>query len=90
VWSYDFLGAMTHDGRTVLLFQTRTREKSAQSRRLVRSWLKLLNWGISAAFMGVNGAVFVRYFVREQQKNWVNLFVPVLGFCLSRPFSRTW
>jgi amino acid transporter len=42
--------------------------------------VELLNFGAFIAFMGVNAAAFVRYFVREQQKNWVNLFVPVLGF----------
>jgi amino acid transporter len=42
--------------------------------------VELLNFGAFIAFMGVNAAAFVRYFVRENQKTWVNLIVPMLGF----------
>jgi putrescine importer len=42
--------------------------------------VELLNFGAFIAFMGVNAAAFVRYFVRATEKNWANLVVPVLGF----------
>ncbi len=42
---------------------------------------ELLNFGAFIAFMGVNAAAFVRYYVRERQ-GISNLFVPVLGFVI--------
>jgi putrescine importer len=44
--------------------------------------VELLNFGAFIAFMGVNAAAFVRYFVREKRKTWVNLIVPALGFVI--------
>jgi amino acid transporter len=41
---------------------------------------ELLNFGALIAFMGVNAAAFVRYFVREDRKRWTNFVSPVLGF----------
>ena len=43
---------------------------------------ELLNFGALLAFMGVNAASFVRYFVREKQKTITNFLVPVLGFLI--------
>ena len=40
----------------------------------------LLNFGALIAFMGVNAAAFVRYFLREQKRTIINLLLPVLGF----------
>ncbi len=40
----------------------------------------LLNFGALIAFMGVNAAAFVRYYLRKQEKKLVNLVPPVLGF----------
>src|SRR3954465_4947045 len=40
----------------------------------------LLNFGALIAFMGVNAAAFMRYFVREKQKKVMNLLPPVIGF----------
>jgi putrescine importer len=40
----------------------------------------LLNFGALIAFMGVNAAAFMRYFVRGRQKKVVNFVPPVLGF----------
>jgi len=42
----------------------------------------LLNFGALIAFMGVNAAAFVRYYLREQEKKLVNLVPPVLGFLI--------
>lgn len=42
---------------------------------------ELLNFGAFIAFMGVNAAAFVRYFVREK-RGLSNLFVPVAGFLI--------
>lgn len=46
---------------------------------------EMLNFGALIAFMGVNAAAFVRYFLRASDKQISNLFPPVLGFlmCLS-------
>jgi hypothetical protein len=47
--------------------------------------IELLNFGALIAFMGVNAAAFVRYFVREREKKVANFVPPVLGFfiCLA-------
>ncbi len=41
---------------------------------------ELLNFGALIAFMGVNAAAFVRYFLRVQRKTVWNLLPPVMGF----------
>ncbi len=41
---------------------------------------QLLNFGALIAFMGVNAASFVRYFLRNEKKTFTHLIVPVLGF----------
>jgi putrescine importer len=41
---------------------------------------ELLNFGAFIAFMGVNAASFMRYFVRTTEKKIGNFLVPVLGF----------
>ena len=43
---------------------------------------ELLNFGAFIAFMGVNLASFVRYFVRAAEKRWMNLVFPLLGFSI--------
>jgi len=58
---------------------------------------EMLNFGALIAFMGVNAAAFVRYYVRAPEKKLVNLLPPVLGFLvclllwlnLSRP-AQIW
>jgi len=42
----------------------------------------LLNFGALIAFMGVNAAAFVRYYLREERKQLTNLLPPVLGFVI--------
>jgi uncharacterized membrane protein HdeD (DUF308 family) len=42
----------------------------------------MLNFGALIAFMGVNAAAFVRYFVREKEKKFWNFAPPVLGFVI--------
>jgi len=42
----------------------------------------LLNFGALIAFMGVNAAAFVRYYLREQEKKLGNLVPPILGFVI--------
>src|SRR6202049_4613378 len=42
----------------------------------------MLNFGALIAFMGVNAAAFVRYFLREEKKNLLNFQSPVLGFII--------
>ena len=46
---------------------------------------EMLNFGALIAFMGVNLAAFLRYYVRAQEKKLTNLVPPVLGFfiCLA-------
>jgi putrescine importer len=43
---------------------------------------ELLNFGALLAFMGVNAASFVRYFMREGKKTTANFLVPALGFVI--------
>lgn len=47
--------------------------------------LNMLNFGALIAFMGVNFAAFLRYYVRAQEKKLTNLVPPVVGFfiCLA-------
>ena len=42
--------------------------------------IELLNFGALIAFMGVNAAAFVRYFLHAEKKKLWNLIPPVLGF----------
>jgi putrescine importer len=42
----------------------------------------LLNFGALIAFMGVNAAAFVRYFVHAEKKTLGNLLPPALGFVI--------
>jgi putrescine importer len=43
---------------------------------------EMLNFGALIAFMGVNLAAFMRYYVREEQKKVTNLVVPLSGFLI--------
>lgn len=43
---------------------------------------ELLNFGALLAFMGVNAAAFVRYFVRAEERHWFDFVSPVLGFLI--------
>ena len=43
---------------------------------------ELLNFGAFIAFMGVNAAAFLRYYVRAEKKTAANLLVPILGFLI--------
>jgi putrescine importer len=42
----------------------------------------LLNFGALIAFMGVNAAAFVRYYLHEKKKKLSNLLPPVFGFVI--------
>jgi len=43
---------------------------------------EMLNFGALIAFMGVNAAAFMRYFVREKEKKIGNCLPPILGFLI--------
>jgi putrescine importer len=43
---------------------------------------EMLNFGALIAFMGVNAAAFLRYYVRAKEKKLANLIPPVLGFLI--------
>jgi putrescine importer len=43
---------------------------------------ELLNFGALIAFMGVNAAAFVRYYLRASEKRWTAFVPPVLGFLI--------
>jgi putrescine importer len=43
---------------------------------------EMLNFGALIAFMGVNAAAFVRYYLRNPEKKLSNLLPPVLGFVI--------
>ncbi len=51
-----------------------------------------LNFGALIAFMGVNLAAFLRYYVRAKEKKLTNLVPPVLGFviCLALWLNLSW
>jgi amino acid transporter len=53
---------------------------------------ELLNFGALIAFMGVNAAAFLRYYVRAPQKKFGNLAPPVAGFliCLLLWLNLSW
>ena len=42
----------------------------------------LLNFGALIAFMGVNAAAFMRYFVRAPEKKFINFISPLAGFLI--------
>jgi amino acid transporter len=41
---------------------------------------EMLNFGALIAFMGVNAAAFIRYYLRSSEKQLINLIPPVIGF----------
>ena len=41
---------------------------------------QMLNFGALIAFMGVNLAAFMRYYIRERDRRLTNLFPPLIGF----------
>jgi putrescine importer len=41
--------------------------------------VELLNFGAFIAFIGVNVAAFVHYFVRSHEKRWIDFVAPILG-----------
>jgi putrescine importer len=43
---------------------------------------EMLNFGAFIAFMGVNAAAFIRYFVRAEKKRLINFFPPLAGFVI--------
>jgi len=43
---------------------------------------ELLNFGAFIAFMGVNAAAFLRYFLRSREKKLWNFLPPILGFLI--------
>ncbi|MFI5347996.1 MAG: APC family permease [Elusimicrobiota bacterium] len=43
---------------------------------------EMLNFGALIAFMGVNAAAFMRYYVRGAEKRFVDFFPPVAGFLI--------
>lgn len=43
---------------------------------------ELLNFGAFIAFMGVNAAAFMHYYVRAKEKKFLNFLMPVAGFVI--------
>ncbi len=43
---------------------------------------QMLNFGALIAFMGVNAAAFIHYFVRAEEKKLTHFLPPVAGFCI--------
>jgi putrescine importer len=60
-----FVGVLAVGGALILSFQLGA---------------ELLNFGAFIAFMGVNAAAFLRYWVRASQRRWTHLVPPILGF----------
>ncbi len=53
---------------------------------------EMLNFGALIAFMGVNAAAFLRYYVRSPEKKLGNLLPPIVGFsiCLLLWLNLSW
>jgi len=53
---------------------------------------QMINFGALLAFMGVNAAAFLRYYVRAERKQWTMLAAPALGFvfCLFIWLNLEW
>lgn len=53
---------------------------------------QMINFGALLAFMGVNAAAFLRYYVRADEKRWTMLASPALGFvfCLFIWLNLEW
>ncbi len=53
---------------------------------------EMLNFGAFIAFMGVNLAAFVRYFVRAEKKTAGNFLIPLIGlfFCFNLWWNLSW
>jgi len=53
---------------------------------------EMLNFGALIAFMGVNAASFMRYYVHATEKKLINLIPPILGFlvCLLLWLNLSW
>ena len=62
-----FLGGLTLAGALVMSYQLAA---------------EMLNFGAFIAFMGVNVAAFVRYWVRGEKRNLSNFLPPLLGFVI--------
>jgi putrescine importer len=43
---------------------------------------EMLNFGALVAFMGVNAAAFVRYYVRSSERQMINFWPPLIGFAV--------
>ncbi len=43
---------------------------------------EMLNFGAFVAFMGVNAAAFIRFYVRSERKTVLNAALPLLGFLI--------
>jgi putrescine importer len=54
--------------------------------------VELLNFGALLAFMGVNAAALLRFYVRDAHRKWFNLVSAALGFliCLALWLSLSW
>jgi len=54
--------------------------------------VELLNFGALLAFMGVNAAALLRFYVRQAHRRWFNLLSPALGFliCFALWLSLSW
>jgi amino acid transporter len=54
--------------------------------------VEMLNFGALIAFMGVNAAAFVRYFIRGTEKRFTNFAPPLAGFfiCLLLWLNLSW
>ncbi|HYL09597.1 MAG TPA: APC family permease [Candidatus Acidoferrales bacterium] len=75
--SVVFVGAIALAG--ALLVAVRLRGRELFSYQL---GAEMLNFGAFIAFMGVNAASFVRYFVREEKKSFGQGVPPLLGFAI--------
>ena len=79
-WFFGAIEAKHHIPRNNVLFVGVFALAGALAIRDFGLGAELLNFGALIAFMGVNLAALMRYYVRQHEKKLVNLIPPVIGF----------
>jgi putrescine importer len=77
-----FVGLIALAGALLVLVPTHKQTVCGDSIFCYGLGAEMLNFGALIAFMGVNAASFVHYFLRQNEKRMTNLLPPVLGFLI--------
>ena len=77
-----FVGLIALAGALLVMVPTQKQTVCGSSIFCYGLGAEMLNFGALIAFMGVNAASFVHYFLRQNEKKLTNLLPPVLGFLI--------